>query len=74
MRAFVVATLCAVLAGCATSQPMRTSEPGSRPVAGTDEDELWYSMEKAEEDLARSPMRVRDPALNAYVKDVACRA
>ena len=74
MKAFLVAGLCTALVACATAQPMRKSEPGSRPVAGTDEDELWYAMEKAEEDLARSPMRVRDPALNAYVKDVACRA
>ena len=70
----LAAALLAVLAGCATQQPMRANEPGSRPVAGTDEDELWYAMEKAEEDLRRSPMRVRDPALNAYVTDVACRA
>ena len=73
-KAFIAAALFAVLAGCATQQPMRKNEPGSRPVAGTDEDELWYAMEKSEEELQRSPMRVRDPALNAYVTDVACRA
>ena len=70
----LAAALLAMLVGCATQQPMRANDPGSRPVAGTDEDELWYAMEKAEEDLRRSPMRVRDPALNAYVTDVACRA
>ncbi len=73
-RVAIAVALLVVLAGCATQQPMRKSEPGSRPVAGTDEDELWYAMEKSEEDLQRSPIRVRDPALNAYVKDVACRA
>jgi predicted Zn-dependent protease len=61
-------------AGCASQQPMREATPGSRPTTGSDEAELWYAMEKAEEELQRSPMRVRDPALNAYVKDVACRA
>jgi ABC-type uncharacterized transport system auxiliary subunit len=42
-RVFVAAALSAVLAGCATQQPMRANQPGSRPVAGTDEDELWYA-------------------------------
>ena len=53
---------------------MRENTPGSRPVSGTDEDELWYAMERAERELARSPMRVRDPALNEYVRGVACKA
>ena len=62
------------LAGCATQAPLRENAPGSRPVSGSDEDELWYAMERAEQELQRSPLRVRDPALNAYVRDVACRS
>jgi predicted Zn-dependent protease len=77
-RLVVAAALAAVIGnavvGCASQAPMRQNDPGTRPVAGSDEDELWYAMERAEEELQRSPMRVRDPALNAYVKDVACRA
>ena len=61
-------------AGCASTQPYRENKPGTTPVAGTDEAEIWWAMEKAEEDLARSPMRVRDPALEQYVRDVACRS
>ncbi|NUS60829.1 MAG: M48 family metalloprotease [Lysobacter sp.] len=72
--AAALAVVIASIAGCASQAPMRQNDPGTRPVAGSDEDELWYAMERAEEDLARSPLRVRDPALNAYVKDVACRA
>ena len=64
----------AFLAACASNAPMRENTPGSRPVSGTDEDELWYAMERAERELARSPMRVRDPALNGYVRSVACKA
>lgn len=60
--------------GCATRQPLRDNAPGSRPQAGTDEDELWYAMERAETELKRSPQRVTDPALNAYVREVACKA
>jgi predicted Zn-dependent protease len=69
--AFVVVL---ALAACASQAPMRDNAPGTRPTAGTDERELWYAMERAEEELQRSPMRLRDPALNAYVKDVACKA
>ena len=49
------------------------ARPGQRPSAGSDEDELWYAMERAERDLQQHPTRVRDPALNAYVGGVACR-
>ena len=74
MRRALLALALTMLAGCATQAPYRDNQPGTTPVAGTDEAELWYAMEKQEEALQRSPMRVRDPALNAYVKDVACRA
>lgn len=53
--------------------------PPATPAAGTsqpssgDEAELWYAMERAETELKRSPLLVRDPALNAYVRDVACK-
>ena len=70
----VLITFALMLTACASQQPLRDNAPGTRPVAGTDEDELWYAMERAEEELQRSPMRVRDPALNAYVKDVACKS
>lgn len=67
------AVVCA-LAACASRAPVRDNAPGTAPVAGTDEDELWYAMERAETELKRSPLRVRDPALNAYIGNVACRA
>lgn len=46
--------------------------PASQPAAA-DEAELWYAMERAETELKRSPLLVRDPALNAYVRGVACK-
>lgn len=49
------------------------AQPGERPAAGSDEAQLWYAMERAEQSLRESPQLVRDPALNAYVHDVACR-
>lgn len=62
-----------LLVGCASNAPLRDNAPGTRPVGGSDEDELWYAMERAEQELQRSPLLVRDPALNAYVRDVACK-
>jgi beta-barrel assembly-enhancing protease len=47
--------------------------PGQRPPAGSDEDELWYAMERAEQDLRLSPLRVKDEPLQSYVRNVACR-
>jgi beta-barrel assembly-enhancing protease len=70
---FATATLCIALAGCATSQPIREHKPGDAPAAGTDEDELWYAMQRAEAELQRSPLLVKDPALNAYVRGIACK-
>ena len=49
------------------------ARPGQRPAAGSDEDELWYAMDRAERDLQQHPSLVRDPALNDYVRGVACR-
>ena len=38
-----------------------------------DERGLWMEMEKVERELKVSPLVMRDPALNAYVKSVLCK-
>jgi beta-barrel assembly-enhancing protease len=48
-------------------------KPGYRPPEGSDEKGLWSMMDRAERELASSRFVVRDPALNAYVRDVICR-
>ena len=53
--------------------PIESAQPGQRPTAGSDEDELWYAMNRVELDLQKSPQLVRDPALNGYVREVACK-
>jgi hypothetical protein len=53
--------------------PIEPARPGERPPAGSDEDELWYAMERAERELQQHPLLVRDEALNDYVRGVACR-
>lgn len=71
-----------LLAGClawlpatalAAQAPVESARPGERPPAGSEEDELWYAMERAERELQQHPLLVRDEALNAYVRGVACK-
>ncbi|MEO6171651.1 MAG: hypothetical protein ABIP02_00895, partial [Arenimonas sp.] len=49
------------------------AKPGDHPAGNTDEAELWYIIDRQEEYLKKSPLLVRDPALNEYVKKVACK-
>lgn len=74
-RTALAALLVAALAGTpmVAAETVEPARPGQRPPAGSDEDELWYAMERAELDLRQHPLLVRDEALNAYVRKVACR-
>jgi predicted Zn-dependent protease len=72
LRLAVTAACTALLGACVSATPVREAAPGTTPTAGSDEAELWYAMERAERELQRSPLLVRDPALNAYVRNVAC--
>jgi predicted Zn-dependent protease len=70
--------LAALLAGgtapaATVTDPADAARPGQRPPAGSDEDELWYAMDRAERELQQHPLLVRDEVLNAYVREVACR-
>lgn len=46
---------------------------GARPDMATDEGGLWEVSDKAEKVARQSAELDRDPALNAYVRDVACK-
>lgn len=48
-------------------------QPGYVPTADDGEKGLWVEMEDYERALQQSALRVRDPELNAYVRDVMCR-
>ena len=71
----VAATIVAAtqFAGCASEAPVRETTPGGRPQTNSDEDNLWYAMQRSEADLQSSPQLVHDAALNAYVRSVACK-
>lgn len=47
--------------------------PGYRPANDTDEGGLWKLTERAEAEIKRSRFLVRDPSLQEYVHDIACR-
>jgi beta-barrel assembly-enhancing protease len=67
-------TLAAGPAGSAlAAEPITATRPDQRPPPGSDEAELWYIMERIERELQASPLLVRDPALNAYVRSVLCK-
>jgi beta-barrel assembly-enhancing protease len=48
---------------------------GVPPSMALDSDEagLWLMFEKAEKDIQRSPLLIKDPALNAYVRGIVCK-
>lgn len=72
------------LAGCTTTSsgtpgpvlpPMTTDtdaagvmRPGYRPPPGSDEASLWQVMDKAEQEVRRSNLLIRDRALNDYIR------
>jgi hypothetical protein len=60
-----------LLAGCA-SRPLHDMAPGTRPPEDTDEAGLWAALDQAELSLQKSPLLIRDPALNAYVQQLVC--
>jgi Zn-dependent protease with chaperone function len=78
-RAAALAMVLAAVGAAATPRSATASDrivatqPDERPAPGTDEAELWYAMERIERDLQQSPLLVRDPALNAYVRSVLCK-
>jgi len=73
LRIAAIACAVALATACASRAPLRDNAPGTAPVAGSDESELWYAMERAETELKRSPLLVRDPVLNDYIRGVACK-
>ena len=76
-RTAALACALALATGVPLSAPaadrIEAVRPDQRPLAGTDEAELWYAMERVERDLQASPLLVRDPALNDYVRSVLCK-
>lgn len=69
-RALLASTLLTTGIASAQAPPL---QPGERPAANSTEAELWYQFDQEEKLLKAAPVLVHDPALNAYVRDVACK-
>lgn len=73
LRAAAALLLCTSLVSSAFAQqapPLQDSP--YRPSAATDEGGLWMLSDKAEREVQRSSLLVRDEALNAYMRDLVC--
>jgi predicted Zn-dependent protease len=62
-----------VLAACTTTEPLSDQRPGAAPALHTEEAGLWLQMERIENTYASSALRLKDPALEGYIKEVVCR-
>ncbi len=71
MRGLALVILLLMLAGCSAGLP--PLPPQTRPDMQSDEAGFWQLAEKAETALRRAPTLIRDPDLNRYVRDVACK-
>jgi predicted Zn-dependent protease len=78
-RRLFTAGLAATMCGCVThhqSGPatgLADTSPGTRPADDSDEAGLWMITDKQEQDLRRSPNRIRDKPINDLIKDIICR-
>ncbi|MDP6951146.1 MAG: M48 family metalloprotease [Alphaproteobacteria bacterium] len=73
MRAAAAVCALALISACAA--PLPDIAPGQTNLAEAERDErgIWAEMEQAEGELVTSGALVEDEALQAYVRDVACR-
>ena len=62
-----------LLPGAARAQAWQSPMRFARPELSSDEGGLWALMDREEARLRRSPFALRDPSLQAYVQDLACR-
>jgi predicted Zn-dependent protease len=76
-RTFLGGCCCSALAlaacGATVNAPEGRVSPGYRPARSSEEADLWAAVDRAEADIRGSRFRIQDPALNAYLHDIACR-
>lgn len=60
------------LAACQTAD-IAARDAGATPEISTDEAGLWMQSQRAEDEIKRAGILIRDPELNEYVKGVACK-
>jgi len=72
-RVFLAAACCAAAFPRLARAQWQAPGRFARPEAGSEEGGLWSMMDREEARLRRSPFALRDPKLQAYVQDIACR-
>jgi len=75
MRALMPALLLLAAAAQASPEPKPTGSPAAPNYApiGKDEQGLWAEADENERQLKQSPLLIREPAVNAYLRHVLCR-
>ena len=63
----------AALPVCAEEELDHLLPPGYKPIEEQDERGLWMEMRDYEKELIKSPLRVREHDINAYVNELVCR-
>jgi len=56
-----------------STRELENQKPGERPPLDSDEAGLWMAMDKAEDQFKTAGNRIKDPDLNNYLQDIACR-
>ena len=70
-RCLALAMAMLLAAGCAT-QPVVDVKPGEQPSLDTAEAGFWMQMDRIERSVRTSGRVVRDPGLNAYLREIFC--
>ena len=73
LRAGCGCGLAALPAVSLAQEPWQPPGRFARPEASSDEGGLWAMMDREETKLRRGPFNLRDPQLQPYIQDIACR-
>ena len=71
-RGLLALTMVALLAAGCVAQPVVDIKPGEQPPLDTDEAGFWMQMNRIEQRVRTSGRVVRDPELNAYLREIFC--
>ncbi len=71
MKRLALGVSCLLLAACQAAD-VGPREVGVRPDQASDEAGLWMQADEIEKDIKRSQLRITDPDMNAYVRELTC--
>lgn len=71
-RGLLALAIAALLAAGCVARPVVDIEPGEQPLLDTDEAGFWMQMDRIEQSVRTSGRVVRNPELNAYLREIFC--